>query len=56
MQHQDSAKQLALNAGTVIFIAAISIKLWRVTRSYLLLVTNDEQMLSYDTQHAEVKP
>ena len=43
-----------LNSGTVVFIRAISMKLWRVTRSYPLLV-NDEQTLSRDAQHVKVK-
>ena len=44
-----------LNSDTVVFIKAISMKLWRVTRSYPLLVINDEQTLSRDTQHVKVK-
>ena len=44
-----------LSSGIVAFIKAISMKLWRVTRSYSSLVINDEQTLSCDTQHTEVK-
>ena len=44
-----------LSFGTVVFIKAISMKLWRVTRSYSLLAINDEQTLSHDTQYVEVK-
>ena len=50
-----SNRELTLSSGTVVFIKAICMKLWRATRSYPLLVINDEQMLSCNTQHVEVK-
>ena len=35
---------------------AVSIKLWRVTYGYALLVyTNSEQIASHDAKHAEIK-
>ena len=49
-------QQLVLNSGTVLFTAAVTIKLWcqwRVT--HCVLVTNIEQTPSHDTQHVEVK-
>ena len=44
-----NGEHLAVNFGIVTFIVTITIKILRVTRGYLLLVTNAKQTISRDT-------